>query len=408
MPAPTVISNSSLGRTAVGNRTSTVGEPSAAAAGQHIFVTGNWYASSSVDGGANWSHVDPYSFLQPGPATKFCCDELITYSPAHQIWLWVLQYSKDANGQNVFRVAATPDAAFPGGWHFWDVAPTTVDPAWTGVWFDYPDMALSRDNLYVSFNVFNLAGQWQRAVVMRFPLEAIAAGGAPTLQFWTTTELGGSLRLTQGAGATMYWAGHASTTRLRLFAWPDGQAQVSQWDIDVAPSTRAISSLAPNNVDWLGRADIRITGGAVAAGRITFMWTSGSDDTHPHPYIRVARIDEGTRQVVDQPDIWSEDVAWAYPAAAPNGTGTLGFTAFSGGGAENPSHSVGVRDDAAGAWSAVYAKRGGNSPFEKKWGDYLTCRADAPDGDGWVATGYTLEGGDTETSIQPRVVRFAP
>jgi hypothetical protein len=81
----------------------------------------------------------------------------------------------------------------------------------------------------------------------------------------------------------------------------------------------------------------------------------------------------------------------------------MGFTAFYGGGDQNPSHVVGVRDDAANSWGGVFAKHGGGSPAEAKWGDYLTCRAKD---DFWVATGYTLEGGDTQDSIVPRVVEF--
>ena len=46
------------------------------------------------------------------------------------------------------------------------------------------------------------------------------------------------------------------------------------------------------------------------------------------------------------------------------------------------------------------------SPAQPKWGDYLTCRADAS-GTGWIATGYTLDGGDTRNDIVPRVARFA-
>jgi hypothetical protein len=44
----------------------------------------------------------------------------------------------------------------------------------------------------------------------------------------------------------------------------------------------------------------------------------------------VVRINESNKQLIDEPDIWSNDQAWAYPAACTNGSGTLGFTAFYG------------------------------------------------------------------------------
>ena len=45
-----------------------------------------------------------------------------------------------------------------GGWYWWDIAPTTLNAAWTGQWFDYPDAAITNDNLFVTFNMFNIAG----------------------------------------------------------------------------------------------------------------------------------------------------------------------------------------------------------------------------------------------------------
>jgi len=33
-----------------------------------------------------------------------------------------------------------------------------LNAAWTGQWFDYPDAAITNDNLFVTFNMFNIAG----------------------------------------------------------------------------------------------------------------------------------------------------------------------------------------------------------------------------------------------------------
>jgi len=400
-----IIENHPLDDGATNDATSTVGEPSLAVSGDRLFVTGNWYASRSTDGGTSWVFVDPFTAL-PSAAGGFCCDQVVLHDHRRGTWIWILQYIRQ-NGANVFRIAATGDAAFPGGWYWWDIAPTTLDHDWTGRWFDYPDAALSAGSLYVTFNVFDDAGDWQRAAAMQFALDTISSAGTLGFRFWSTTE-NGSLRLTQGARETMYFGSHNSTSQLRLFAWPDGATSISWWNIDVAPWNGSIASTAPNGVDWLGRADPRITGGSVADGRITFLWTAGSDgDRRPHAYCRVVWIDERTKQVVDQPDIWSRSRAWAYPAAAPNSAGVIGVTAFYGGEDRHPGHVVGARDDAAGDWRTVYSRLGTDSPDVPKWGDYLSCRTDAPEAANWAAVGYTLEGGQTRTDIRPRVVRFS-
>lgn len=402
-----IIANTSLGDGPTNNDTSTVGEPSVAVAGNSIFVTGNWYASQTTDGGANWKYVDPFTTL-PSAAGGFCCDQVVLHDQRRGLWIWILQY-RSLNGANVFRLAAIHDADFanPGAWYWWDIAPTTLDGSWTKLWFDYPDAALTPDNLLITFNVFDNVGtgQWKRAVVMRFPLNTIDQRGTLIFDYWSTTN-NGSLRLTQGAGKTMYFASHNSTRQLRLFSWVDAQNTVNWWDINVAVSSDAISSNAPNNVNWLARADRRITGACLGNGTITLMWTAGSGDSRPHAYCRVVQINEGSKQVTGQPDVWSATRSWAYPAVSTNSAGVLGFTAFYGGEDRNPGHVVGVRDN-NGTWSTIYSKLGSDSPAEPKWGDYLTCRRHSSSTETWIASGYTLEGGGTRTDILPRIVRFS-
>ena len=69
----TLIDNLPLNDVATDDSTSTVGEPSVGFVDGNAFVTGNWYASRSTDGGANWTHVDPFTTL-PAAAGGFCCD----------------------------------------------------------------------------------------------------------------------------------------------------------------------------------------------------------------------------------------------------------------------------------------------------------------------------------------------
>jgi hypothetical protein len=399
-----IIANTPLEDAATNDDTSTVGEPSLAMANDQLFVTGNWYASRSTDAGGSWTHVDPFTAL-PSAAGGFCCDQVVEHDDARGVWIWILQYI-EKDGANVFRLAATHDEQFPdGGWYWWDVAPTTLDRSWTNLWFDYPDVALTADNCFVTFNMFNEAGEWQRASVMRFPLQTIADAGTLGFNSWSTSD-NGSLRLVQGADRTMYWASHNSGQQLRLFAWPDAQTSINWWDINVTPWSETISSTAPNGVDWLGRCDSRITGGSVGGGTITIAWTAGSGPGRPHPHCRVVRINEASKQLVDEPDLWSNNRAWAYPALSTNDSAVVGFTAFHGGADRHPGLVVGARDDAAGSWTSTYAKQGSNSPSDAKWGDYLTCRTHSSTTSQWVAAGYTLEGGQTRQDVLPRVVRF--
>jgi hypothetical protein len=401
-----LISNVALNDPATNDDTSTVAEPSVAAANGQIFATGNWFASRSTNNGGTWTYVDPFAVppVTAGSGLN-CCDALVLHDRRRGLWIWIKQYVAQ-NGTNIFRLVATHDADFASGaWYWWDIAPMTLDPTWTQVWFDYPDAALTSRNLVVTFNVFDANDNWQRAVVMRFPLDQIDQATALGFQWWSTTA-NGSLRLTQGAGRTVYWASHNSTQQLRLFAWRDGQNMITWWDVGVGAWSDVIASVAPNGVDWLGRADERITAASVGGGVITFMWTAGSRQNRPHAYCRVVRIREATKQVIDEPDVYSNQRAWAYPAAATNDDGIIGFTAFYGGADRHPGHVVGVRDDPAGTWTTVYTRVGSHSPDPGRWGDYLSCRRHSSEPATWMASGYTLEGGQNRRDILPRVVHF--
>jgi hypothetical protein len=399
--AITLVQNIGLDDTATSVRTGTVCEPAAAANQNQLIMTGNWFASTSTDGGAHWTYVDPFTRF-PASAGGFCCDQVVLYNPRFRIWLWLLQYVAIPNGNNIFRIAVCRDTAF-GSWYYWDFSPSNLNAAWTTMWFDYPDMANTNDNLFVTFNAF-VGNAWQRAIVFRFPLAALAAGTSLGYSWWTTTSNGG-LRLCRGAGSTMYFGSHNSTSQIRVFQWADNATNVTSTDVNVRLWTGgAYSAPGPGNVDWLVRADSRITGAWVGAGVIGFMWTVNRDANHPLPFIRVARLNEVNKTLVDEPDIWSASSAWAYPAAAPNAGGQVGISAFYGGGSSHPAHVVGVRT--AAAWDTAVTQTSTHGPTDQAWGDYLSCVAHGTSANDWVASGYTLQGGTDRRNIEPRYVQF--
>ncbi|WP_052389910.1 hypothetical protein [Belnapia moabensis] len=397
----TLVKNAGLDDAATSTRTSVICEPTAAANQNQLMVTGNWFACTSTDGGGHWTYVDPFTRF-PASAGGFCCDQIVQYIPRHRIWVWLLQYSTVAAGDNIFRIAVCRDTSF-GSWYYWDFAPSGVDASWTNLWFDYPDMAVTNDNLFVTFNAFQ-GNAWQRSVLFRFSLATLASGESLNYRWWTTTE-NGSLRLTRSAGSTMYFGSHNSLAQIRLFEWADGAENVTWTDVDIRTwANSTYSAPGPDNVDWMLRTDGRVTGASIGAGIICFMWTANRDATHPLPYIRVVRINESTKAVLDEPDLWSANSAWAYPAAAANSSGQIGFSAFFGGGLRHPCHVVGVRT--ATGWDTVLTGTSTHGPTDQSWGDYLSCIAHYSAPSHWVAAGYTLQGGSERKNIEPRYIEF--
>jgi len=396
-----IIRNIGLGDAATSTRTSSVNEPTVASSGSNVFFTGNWFASRSTNSGGAWALVDPFTAL-PSAAGGFCCDQVVLYEPSRDIWIWILQYIQ-TGGSNVFRVAISRGGSF-GSWYWWDFSPRVLNATWTDMWFDYPDAAVSANHLYITFNAFNTAGSWQRAFVFKLPLTTLQAGTSLAYQWWSTTTHG-SLRLTQGASTSMFFGSHNGGSQLRVFGWPDGSNTISWADVGLSAwSAGPYSAPGPGGVEWLGRLDSRITGAWISGTRAGFMWTASARANRPAPYVKAAVVETSTGTLVEQPEIWNQESAFAYPAACPNAQGVVGVSLFFGGGPRHPAHVVGFRD--GGDWRLVISRSGTHGPQGGAWGDYVSCRRYFPRSSEWVASGYTMQGGTDRRNVEPQLVQF--
>ena len=246
-----------------------------------------------------------------------------------------------------------------------------------------------------------------RSVVYRLPLQTLGDRGSLSYQYFASTQ-NFSLRCVRGARDTMYFASHNSTSQVRLFSWPEAAPAPSVHDVDVSVwNAGRYSALGPDGSNWLTRCDPRITGAWIANGSIGLAWSANTRGPRPFPHVRVVEIDTAGMQAVADRDIWSQNYAYAYPNGAANDAGKIGITLFRGGNQINPGHVVGAFDDATGSWELVPTKDGTDGPADDKWGDYLTCRRHVPDGQTWLATGYTLQGGGAPTNVEARLVRFS-
>ncbi len=402
-----IVDRFELGATATGGQAGTITEPSIASSGKRVIMTGNWFCSRSTTGGQNWTFVDPYTELPPAGA-GFCCDQLVHYCKSRRLWIWLLQFSKDANG-NLIRVAVSSTGK-PGTWTWWDTRPQDIDQNWTGVWLDYPDMAESGTHLLLSFNVFSTTtDRWQRAVVFRLPLDQLKARKELTREAWSTTRFG-SLRFARGMGTTaMFSSLSYIRPSLQLFRWPDSENEVSQVSVQVTPwSDGPYASGTDATSSWLNRVDDRVTACWNANGVVGAAWTASADAEHPFPYVRVVRIASSSNELIDEPDLWSSDRAWAYPAISPNRRGDVGIVAFCGAGGRHPTLGVGCLDESTGSWNMTLGAASTHQPAVKAWGDYLDISPDPRRKTYWMASGFTLRGGGSRANIVPRVLVFKP
>ena len=403
-----LLSNRGLIDVETNDFTSAVGEPSVAVRGDEILYTANWFSAFSTDGGQAFTYVDPAASF-PTPANElFCCDQLAYYDRSRDLMVWVLQYiHPTTEGTNRLRVAvAHGDDIAARQWRFYDFTPQSVG-GWTDEWFDFPALAAGENQLYLTTNSFGFgaSGSFTRSVLLRLPLDPLANYQGFDYQFLASSEVG-SLRPVHGTGTTMYVGTNLSVAQVRLYEWPEASTSLNIHDIDVSP-WNAGNYASHSGVEWLGRADGRITAGWFAANRIGLAWTAGGDGTFPFAHVRVVRVDPSTWTAVDQPHVWNSTFPFAYPTAAPSASGDVGIgLAYGSLTGLFPSHAVGIRDDGANAWQLAATAVGTAAPGQPVWGDYFTIQPHGQNTSEWVTAGFTLDGGTTNSDVVPRYVHF--
>jgi hypothetical protein len=400
--------NQDLGSGAPTNYTSMVGEPSVGANGDVVFQTGNWYTALSTDAGQSFSFVNPFAGPFSSVNGGFCCDQIAIYDPSRDAMFYLQQYITDGTtGTQRVNVDMGGDGSFDCAYDF---TPQSSFGRPQGEWLDFPDLVLGANYLYHTSNIFDQSDSFTASVIARYPLDTMGNCQSISYNYWSSTTQG-SPRATHGAGTTMYWGAHNSTSSIRLFRWDESSGTV-YWDDRTIntwyDSTRTCPG--PDGKDWCGRASNRILGAYVADGVIGFMWSSSQGGSYPYPYIQIARFDESTRTLIDQPKIWSSDAAFIYPSVGVNAREHLAGTMFFGGGSSYPSCAAWIADDINSGTlqpaELITVVGSDSGPDQNKSGDYLASRPHFPYTNTWVGTCFSLQGGGANSNARPRFAWF--
>jgi hypothetical protein len=387
----------------------TAAEPNVASDGSKALLTWNWYAAASSDGGRTFRGMDPDDFPT---VTGFCCDQLTHYIPERNLWIWVMQSRKNANG-NVIRVAvARGDQPFTGSIDFtyWDWTPQHGGFFSEGTWLDRPKIGNSEEHLFIAVNAYTQGEDPRGALVVRMPLDQLEAGEAVGARCMGTDAQPVPVTV---ARDSMYLADHVTTSELILWRWPDSADVATPFRILDRDATGQLVKYVSRGfscpragiaeTDWCEEwSDARIQTGWIANGQIGFAWNAAQDGNSatPYPYVYALFIDESTMTVVDHWYIKSTEVAAQYPAFAPNARGDLGGLVLFGAG-EGPepdrprqgfaSCAAVVRDSASGEWDWVTQEtlRSENDPplyrdaSRPRVGDYLGAWANGGNENTW-------------------------
>jgi len=410
-------------------------DPNAAAATADgvVLATYNTGISVSTNGGANFTDINLFG-PQPGnPArTSFfpqsdgglCCDQVVVYVPAQNVFVWLLQYNPiTACATNcppapppaapaTFRITqtsrlrvawATPAQVAADFWNAWtyvDLTGVNTPGVSSGLginnneWLDYPDLAWSNTFLYVGIDHgFPTPGlvYTGRRIVARLSL-ADMVNTAATQVGYNFAELTGSNGLNkthfvQGAPGRMVVGSLDNSSTLRVYTWPDNEGSIRNTSVAIStiPQGTNYTSIAPDNSDWVAVSfPGNITGGvyrSVIPGlgvpsrdEYLFAFDAGANGGggRPRAYLRLETITPSGNNYtpISEYDVWNNDYAFAMGGLGTDGT-QIGITLAVGGGTIGfPQFAVGYKDD-----FVVYQVTNSNATQISRFGDYVCNRS---------------------------------
>jgi len=162
---------------------STVNEPDTANSGKYIVQTSNWDIAYTSNGGAGtptWSYQNPYS-LQSG----FCCDQTVTYVPSRDRFVYEGLTLGSGSTQGI--TIATTRSASPTSWCVYHFDGSSFGGT-AGDLLDYPKIAYSNNDLYLTWNNYNSSGSWVNTGLARLPIDPLASCAGFSYNYITRTD----------------------------------------------------------------------------------------------------------------------------------------------------------------------------------------------------------------------------
>lgn len=373
-----------------------VPEPSVAENGQTVMTTGNYWMALSLDGGQTFTSVNPTTIF-PQDYGGFCCDQVLTYVPQVDLFVWLLQYMSDAKGRNAIRIAVQTTAAVRSSkgtsWTYWDF---TNDVFASSGELDYNDMSYGDTFLYWTSSV----GGGGNRYVIRVPLKQLRAMGTVNFQFTGSTAATWS-HVSQSGRKGVYWAGHKDSSTMTVYSMLDADGFYSWRDVAVNSwPNGTISSTAANGTNWLQDSALKtyVRAAAVRGDSVYFAWNAAKGGGFPQPHVQIAEINTSTWKLQSQMQVWNPDFAFAYPNFDMNAEGQLGMIVAFGGGTFNASSGVGVWGD-----FVIYYPRL-SEVSQSNYGHYHTSRRSGSTNLQWVGAGYTHQ---KDGTVLPYYVRYS-
>ena len=127
------------------------------------------------------SHSDFFSFLNPSPTGSLYDPKVLYDSDADRFIYLILHGTSSAQSELLICFSQSNNPAQDGWW----VYRIQGNQGHAGSWFDYPNIAVSNNEFYVTGNMFTDAGDFSGNVLFQIEKNACYQGGNINYQYWS-------------------------------------------------------------------------------------------------------------------------------------------------------------------------------------------------------------------------------
>jgi hypothetical protein len=402
-----------------------VNEPDTANAGKEIMQTSNWDIAYTNNGGAatpTWQYQNPYT-LQSG----FCCDQTVTYVPSRDRFVYEGLTTGTGAVQGI-TIATTPSKK-PTAWCVYHFSAANFGGT-AGDLLDYPKIAYANNNLYLTWNHYNAAGNsWIDTGLARLPIDSLASCASFNYNYLTRSD-NFAFGLTYGAGSldTFYWVSNwytqsgGSGSSERIYRWAENSTTYFFNDIGVTAYnfsggscasqdgvvTNWCSRLDPRwETAWISRAEYNAQANSAFAGDtiLGVAITAGPGGGDPFPYVIYEYFKLNALSFVQTSATFNDGFAFAYAGCAPDVYGYVGCSMSFGGGTGTthffPGGIIVLQDNVSPTQPWAFSFNLFGSGNASAWGDYQVAQPFNPAVGPFLTTEWAVNANGT---VAPHVV----
>jgi hypothetical protein len=398
---------------------STVNEPDTANSGKYILQTSNWDIAYTTNGGASpptWNYQNPYSL-----SSGFCCDQTVTYVPSRDRFVYEGLTLGSGSTQGI--TIATTRSTAPTSWCVYHFDASAFGGT-SGDLLDYPKIAYSNNNLYLTWNHYNSSGGWVDTGLARLPIDPLAACSGFGYNYLTRND-NFTFGLTYGTSSldTFYWVSNwyttssGSGTEERIYYWPENGSSYFYVDRSVTSYnfsggscasqdgkvTNWCSRLDPRwETAWTSRAEYNAQANSAFSGDtiLGVAITAGPGGGDPFPYVIYEYFKLNALSFIQTSATFNDGFAFAYAGCAPDAHGYVGCTMSWGGGTGTGSSAIDyypgglilLQDNVNPTQPWGYDFNLFGSGNASAWGDYMVTQPFEPDVGPFITTEWAVNG----------------